>query len=117
MKTDHREAVIQNNQNKYFSSDPAFVKTIIPTCSCSFSLVLMTLNSLLATEVWVKSRESVGTRAKGLEDRPTRLYAPMEDALLRDVAMDLNPGEPRPEVLLMREEETENLGESPKIFR
>lgn len=90
---------------------------VTPTCSCSFSLVLMTLNSLLTTEVWVKSRESVGIREKEVEDRPTRLYRFREDALLRDAAMDLNPGEPRGEVLLMREEETENLGESPKIFR
>lgn len=76
----------------------------------------MTLNSLLTTEVWVKSRESVGTREKEAEDRPTRLYAFREGALLRDAAMDRSPGEPRVEALLMREEEAENLGESPKIF-
>lgn len=90
---------------------------ITPTCSCSFSLVLITLNSLLTTEVWDKSREAVGTVEKEVEVRPPRLYRVTEDALLRDAAMDRRLGEPRGDPPLMREEETGNLGESPKIFR
>lgn len=89
----------------------------LPTCNCSFSFVLVTLNSLLTTEVWVKSRDSPGTRENEAEDRPARLYRLRADALLWDTAMDRSPGEPRVEALPMREEETENRGESPKIFR
>lgn len=77
----------------------------------------MTLSSLLATEVWDRSRESVGTRENVVVDPRTRLYMLREDALLRDTDMDLSTGEPRGEGLLMREEEAENLGESPKILR
>lgn len=76
----------------------------------------MTFSSLLTTEVWPKSRESLGTKEKEVEERPTLLYRPMDVELLRDRAMDLRPEGPREEALLMREEETGNLGESPKIF-
>lgn len=95
----------------------SFVRVHTPTCSCSFSLVLMILNSLLTTDVWLKSRESVGTGEKEVDDRPARLYKVRDDALLRAAAMDLSPGESRGEALLMREEDTGNLGESPKTFR
>lgn len=77
----------------------------------------MTLNSLLTTEVCVKSRESAGTREKEADGRPTRLYKFRADALLRDAAMDRSPGEPRGEAVVMREEGTEDRRESPKIFR
>lgn len=88
------------------------------TCSCSFSLVLMTLNSLLTAVVWVKSRESVGTAEKEVADRPTRRYKVRDDAPLRAAPMDLSPGVTRGEAPLMRaEEDAANLGESPKIFR
>lgn len=77
----------------------------------------MILNSLLTTEVWLKSRESVGTAEKEVDGRPTRLYKARDDALVRAAAMDLSPGEIRGEALLMREEDAGNLGESPKTLR
>lgn len=76
------------------------------------------MSSLLATEVWVRSRESVDTGEKEMEGRPLLLYRLVEDALLRVAAMVLKPEDIREEVPpLMRLEETGNLGESPKIFR
>lgn len=86
-----------------------------PTCSCSFSFVRITLNSLLTTEVWVKSRDPAGTEAKEAEGRPSRRYILTEDAPLRTAVMDLSAGALR-EDPLMREEDAGNLGESPKIF-
>lgn len=88
-----------------------------PTCSCSFSLVLITLNSLLTTEVWVRSRVSVGNGEKQVDERPARRYKVRDEALLRAAPRDLRPRETRGDALLTYNEEAGNLGESPKTFR
>lgn len=77
----------------------------------------MTLNSLLTREVWLRSRESAGTRENEVVGRPTRLYTLMAVVLLRDGGMERSPAGPREEALPMRDDEREERGESPKIFR
>ena len=76
----------------------------------------MALSSLLTTEVWVRSSESVGPGEKE-EVRPVLRYRLSEDAWLRDAAMDLSPGGNREDALPVRDGETGNREESPKSLR